>query len=67
MFCAQVGKVPPGNTPPSPHTAINSKEEQQRMTRAMGEVKDCLREATMSLVHSGFKNQKDVFAVEQWL
>ena len=37
------------------------------MTRAMREVKDCLREATMSLVHSGFTNENDVFAVEQWL
>ena len=37
------------------------------MTRAMREVKDCLRDATMSLVHSGFTNENDVFAVEQWL
>ena len=44
----RVGKVPPGKAPPS-NTAINSKEEPPRMTRAMREVKDCLRDVTMSL------------------
>ena len=62
----RVGKVRPGKAPPS-HTAINNKEEPPRMTRAMREVKDCLRDATMSLVHSDFTNENDVFAVEQWL
>ena len=50
LHVLRVGKVPLGKPPP-PHTAINNNEEPPRMTRAMREVKECLREATMSVLH----------------
>jgi hypothetical protein len=62
----RVGRVKSGKPPPS-NTAINNGEEPPRMTRAMREVKDCLREATMSLLDGDEAKKNDVLAVEQWL
>ena len=62
----RIGRVKSGKPPPS-NTAINNGEEPPRMTRAMREVKDCLREATMSLLDGDEAKKNDVLAVEQWL
>ena len=59
----RVGKVHTGKPPPS-NTAINKGEELPRMTQVMREVKECLREATLSLLHGDERKKDDVLAVE---
>ena len=58
----RIGRVESGKLPPS-NTAINYCEEPPRMTRAMREVKDCLREATLSLLDDDETKKNDVLAV----
>ena len=62
----RIGRVESGKPPPS-NTAINYGDEPPRMTRAMREVKERLREATMSLLDGDETKKNDVLAVEQWL
>ena len=62
----RIGRVESGKPSPS-NTAINYGEETPRMTRDMREVKDCLREATISLLDDDETKKNDVLAVEQWL
>ncbi len=62
----RIGRNESGKPPPS-NTAINNGEEPPQMARAMREVKDRLREATMSLLDGDETKKNDVLAVEQWL
>ena len=62
----RISRVESGKPPPS-NTAINNGVEPPQMARAMREVKDCLREATMSLSDGHETKKNDVLDVEQWL
>jgi hypothetical protein len=62
----RIGRVESGKLPPS-NTAINYGEEPPRMTRAMREVKERLREVTLSLLDDDETKKNDVLAVERWL
>ena len=65
MPLLRVGKVRPGNSPPS-NTAINSCIEPPRLTHAMREAKMKFIKATMRLLVIDEAKQEDVFAVERW-
>ncbi len=64
--CLRVGKVRPGNSPPT-NTAINSGIEPPRLTHAMREAKMKFIKATMRLLVIDEAKQEDVFAVERWV
>jgi hypothetical protein len=66
MPLLRMGKVCQGKCPPS-NTAINSGDEQLRLTHAMREVKMTFIEATMSLLIVDKTKQEDISAVEQWV
>ena len=65
MPLLRVGKVRPGNSPPS-NTAINSGIEPPRLTHAIREAKMKFIKATMRLLVIDEAKQEDVFAVERW-
>ena len=65
MPLLRVGKVRPGNSPPS-NTAINSCIKPPRLTHAMREAKMKFIEATMRSLVIDEAKQEDVFAVERW-
>jgi hypothetical protein len=66
MPLLRVGKVCPGNSPPS-NTAINSGIEPPRLTHAMREEKMKFIKATMSLLVIDEAKRKNLSAVEQWV